>query len=69
MYSATTAECNNDNIPKIHLTTEEPPWDPSTEEYSEHETCMLDHQCQIIISATLENGTSICQGHLIFTGL
>ena len=28
VYSLSTAEYENDNIPKIHLTAEEPPWDP-----------------------------------------
>ena len=36
VYSPRIAKCENENIPKIHLTVKEPPWDPSTEDYSEH---------------------------------
>ena len=43
VYSPSVAEYEDDNIPKIHLTAEEPPWDPLTNEYSERETCMLYH--------------------------
>ena len=39
VYSLRMAE----NIPKIHVTAEEPPWDPSANKYSEKETYMLDH--------------------------
>ena len=35
---------------------EEPPWDPSTSEYSERETQMLDYQGQISIPATATRG-------------
>ena len=38
VYSPSVTEYENDNIPKIHLTAEEPPWDPSTNEYSERES-------------------------------
>ena len=37
------AEYENEQIPKTPLATEEPPWDPSTKEYSQCETCMYDH--------------------------
>ena len=40
---------------KIHLTVEELPWDPN--EYSQRETCMLDHQGQIIITAIATRGS------------
>ena len=43
VLSPSIAEYENEDILKIHLTTEEPPWDPSTSEYSERETQMLDH--------------------------
>ena len=33
VYSSSIAEYENDDMPKIHLTVEEPPWDPSTNEY------------------------------------
>ena len=46
----------SEEIPKIHLTVEEPPWDPSTNEYSEQETQRLDHQGQINIPATAARG-------------
>ena len=46
----------NDDVSKIHLTAEEPPWDLSTSEYSERETRMLDYQGQISISATVAKG-------------
>ena len=34
VYSPSIAEYENDDILKIHLTAEEPPWDLSTNEYS-----------------------------------
>ena len=37
VYSPSEAEYENEDIPKIHLTAEEPPWDPLTNEYSEKE--------------------------------
>ena len=50
-------EYGDEDISKIQLSGEEPPWDPSTEEYSECETSMLNHQHQIVLSAK----TSVCQ--------
>ena len=50
------AKYENDDIPMIHLTAEEPPWDPSTNEYSKRETHMIDHQGQISIPSTAANG-------------
>ena len=49
-------EYEDEDIPKIHLTAEQPPWNPSTSEYSERETQMLDHWGQIIILATAARG-------------
>ena len=46
----------NEDILKIHLSADKPPWDPSTDEYLEHETQTLDHQGQIIIPATAARG-------------
>ena len=43
VYSSSIAEYEDEKIPKIHLIVEEAPWDPSTSEYSEQETGMLDH--------------------------
>ena len=43
VYSPSKVEFEFDDIPNIHLTAEEPPWDPSTVEYSERETQILDH--------------------------
>ena len=43
VYSPCIAKYQNDIISNIHLTAEESPWDPSTEEYSECETDMSDH--------------------------
>ena len=37
------AEYGNEDIPNIHLTVDQTLWDPSTEEYLDHETHMLDH--------------------------
>ena len=37
VYSPIIAEYEDEEIPKIHLTAEEPPWDPSTSENSEQE--------------------------------
>ena len=56
VYTPSIAEYDNDDITKIHHIAEEPPWDPSTNKYSERETCMLDHQVQISISATEARG-------------
>ena len=42
VYSPSIAKYDN-KIPMVHLTAEEPPWDPSTEEYSEHETQMTNY--------------------------
>ena len=52
MYSPSVTEYENDDIPKIRLTAEEPHWDLSMNEYAERETQMLDHQGQISIPAT-----------------
>ena len=38
VYSPSIADYENEDIPKIHLTAEEPPWDSSTSEYSERVT-------------------------------
>ena len=38
VYSPSITEYESEEIPKIHLTAEEPPWDPLTVEYSERET-------------------------------
>ena len=43
VYSPSIAEYDNKVVPRIHLTDKEPPWDPSTEEYSKHETHISDH--------------------------
>ena len=43
VYSPTIAEYENDDFPQIQTTAEEPPWDPSTNEYSEQETQMTNH--------------------------
>ena len=43
VYTLSIAEYEDEDFPKIHLTAEEPPCDPSTKEYSEKETCVLDH--------------------------
>ena len=43
VYFPSIAEYENENIPEIHLTAKEPPWDSSTSEYSERETRMLDY--------------------------
>ena len=43
VYSPSATKYENGDIPKIHLTAEKPPWDPSMNEYSDRETHMLDH--------------------------
>ena len=43
VYSSGIAENENEDIPKIRLMAKEPPWDPSMNEHSERETCMLDY--------------------------
>ena len=44
VYSPSIAEYENEETPKIHITAEEPPWEPSTKEYSECETQMTNDQ-------------------------
>ena len=56
VYSPSITEYEDEEIPKIHLTVEEPPWDPSTSEYSEQETQMLDHQGKISIPTMTARG-------------
>ena len=43
VYAPNVAEDENKATPKTHLIVEEPLWDPSTKEYSEHDTHTLDH--------------------------
>ena len=38
VYSPSIAKYENEDIPKIYLTAEEPTWDLSRNEYSERET-------------------------------
>ena len=57
VYSPSVAKYENNDIPKTYLTAEEPPWDPSMNEYSERETNMLDHQGHISIPATAARGS------------
>ena len=38
VFPLNIAEYEDENIPKIHPTAEEPPWDSSTSNYSEQET-------------------------------
>ena len=56
VFSPSTAEYENEDTSEIHLTVKEPPWGTSTNEYSERETCMLDHQGQISTPATVATG-------------
>ena len=56
VHSMSKAEYENEDIPKIHFTAEEPPWDPSTNEYSDREACMLNHQGQSSILDTAARG-------------
>ena len=67
VHSASMAEYKNENIPKIHLTAEEPPLDPSTSEYSDlNVRSSRSHHYPCHSS----KGTSICQySCLILTGL
>ena len=67
VYSSSIAEYVNEDIPNIHLTDEEPPWDPSTEEYSERETCILDHKSQISITATSTRGPVSVSAVILYT--
>ena len=41
VYSPSVAEYEDEDIPKIHLTAEEPPWVPSMSEYSDREIIMV----------------------------
>ena len=56
VYSTSTTVYESDDIPNIHLTAEEPLWDPSTNEYLEREILTLDHQGQLSIPATATRG-------------
>ena len=56
MYSPSITEYDNKEIPKINLTVKEQPWNPSTNEYSEQETQILNHQGQISIPSTATRG-------------
>ena len=56
VYSLSVTDENKD-IAKIHLITEEPPWDPSANDYSEKETSLRTNQYPCHSS----KGTSICQ--------
>ena len=49
-------EYKNEDIPEFLLTAEEPPWEPSTNNYSERENQILDHQGQISIPYTAARG-------------
>ena len=57
VYSPIIKEYENEDIPKIHLTAEKPPWDPSMEEYLERETWALDCKGQISTPATAARGS------------
>ena len=39
VYSPSVAEYENEQVPKIHITAEEPPWDQAISEYSEWLKC------------------------------
>ena len=43
MHYLSITEYENEDNPKTHITVEDPPMDPSTEEYSEFQTHMSDH--------------------------
>ena len=55
-YSPSITEYEYEKIPKIHLIAKEPSRNPSTNEWSERETCTLNHQGQISIPATVAKG-------------
>ena len=67
MYSLSIAEYENEETPMIDLTSEKPPWDPSTNEYLERETQMLNHQGQIIISAIVARGPVYVQAVISYS--
>ena len=51
--SQSVVKYENEDIPKIHLTAEDHPWDHSINEYSERVTHISDHQGQISIPASV----------------
>ena len=51
VFSPSVTEYENNDIPKIHFTAKEPPWDPAISLYSKKETHMLDHCSHISIPA------------------
>ena len=67
VYSPSIAKYENEEIPKIHLTAKESPWDPSTNEYSKKRTCMLDHQGQISIPATVTRGPVFVSSVILYS--
>ena len=67
VYSPSISEYEDEDIPKIHLFDEKPLWDPSTKEYSEHETCMSDHQGQMIIHASVTRGPAFIIAIILYS--
>ena len=57
----------NKDITKIHLTAEEPPWDPSTNKCSERDTHMLDQQGQISILVTVAMGVALFSAVILYS--
>ena len=68
MCTLSIAEYENEGIPKILLTAEEPLSDQSTDEHSERETNITDHQGQIIVPATTAMGQVHKCSYLVLTG-
>ena len=59
VFSPSITDYEDGDIPTIHLTLEEPLWNPSTGKNSEQEIQMLDHRGQISIPATAARGEKV----------
>ncbi len=59
VQAATLSEYESDVIPKFHLTTDAPVWDPSTSSYYLQDDAMLDFRGQIVSTVTTTRGQII----------
>ena len=52
----TRQEYEEDSIPKINMTSELPDWEPSTADFAEQESAMIDAGGQVISNDIIERG-------------
>ena len=48
------AKYEDESIPKYHLTSESPPWDPSTSLYSSQEESMVDYRGRLVAKLSID---------------